>query len=91
MFNLLACFGLTYFLKESDAFSKIRGWLISLSPLFYHLFSCYFCTGFWAGVVIYAMTMQGFSICDMMVNGFASAATALVGQTALERFSSPGA
>lgn len=59
---LLAMFGLTFALKEIDGpfdlIVKFRSKLIQnqyVGVFFYKLFSCYFCTGFHGGWIIYLL------------------------------------
>jgi hypothetical protein len=75
---LLSFFSLTFAIKESILFDKIRIYLISKSPFFCHLFSCYHCVGFWSGIVIYFLADNQFKIREMLLWGLASAAFSLI-------------
>ena len=86
---LLAFYGLTYTFKEASIFDKPRVFLIRLHPFFYRLFSCYFCTGFHAGYIIYLLlNFRQLSIADAFLWGLASATTSFVLNLIVEKLSS---
>lgn len=60
IFCLLAIYGLTYLIRQSDGPFGIIAWARNIlmrnkyfGVLFYKLFSCPFCTGIWSGAIIY--------------------------------------
>ena len=73
---LLAVYGLMFILKEADGpfdiFSKARRFLMSIKyvgPMFYRVFSCYFCSGIHAGWISYLLY---FPISTWHVRSFAA-------------------
>lgn len=59
LLNLFAMYGLTFLIKEADGpfdiCAKIRNKLINnkyVGVFFYKLLDCYFCTGFWSGIIV---------------------------------------
>ena len=73
--SLLSAFGITHFIKEADFLSSIRAYLIRLSPVFYKLLSCYFCLGFWIGLLVYLTQFNNYVFYNHILYGFASATT----------------
>ena len=62
---IFAIFGLAFLIKESDGPWGIMAWLRNklmtnkhVGVFFYKLFACYFCVGFWAGIVIYLLSQE---------------------------------
>lgn len=62
---LLAIFGLAFLFKESDGPWGIMSWLRNrlmtnkyVGVFFYKLLSCYFCVGFWSGIVVYLLSQD---------------------------------
>lgn len=68
---IFAFYALTYAIKESILFDKIRIFLIRLHPFFYHLFSCYYCCGWWAGLFVYYLANNEFHLKSFFLWGFA--------------------
>jgi hypothetical protein len=83
----LSFFSLAFAIKESILFDKIRIYLISKSPFFYHLFSCYHCVGFWSGIIIYFLANDHFKIREMLLWGLTSAGCCLIISEILNRIS----
>lgn len=63
MIYLLACYGLTFALCDAKLFSRPRTWVKEKCSFVEELLSCYFCTGFWSSIVVYAsMYYDGFTV-----------------------------
>lgn len=75
---IFSFFALTHAIKESSLFDKPRIWLIGLHPFFYELLSCYFCTGFHSGWIIYLIANPYWRFGDMIIWGLASAGVSLL-------------
>lgn len=83
--SIFAIFGLAFAIKETDGpwniVSRWRNWMMRL-PLvgvqFYNLLQCYYCTGFWSGIIIYLMTQENYKITFMICWGLASGAICLI-------------
>jgi hypothetical protein len=73
-----AAFGLTYGIKESILFDKPRIYLIRLHPFFYHLFACYLCTGFWAGIIVAGLHYYAGMPGKILLWGLASATASFI-------------
>ncbi len=56
---LFAGHGLTFLLCTSTIFFTPRLWVIYQSKWLADLLACYFCTGFWAGMVLYGVAVVG--------------------------------
>lgn len=50
---LLTIIGLTFFFKESTIFSSIRNYLMNQHHVFFELFQCPFCLGFWSALILF--------------------------------------
>lgn len=85
--QLLASFGIMFFLKDSDIFSFIRGFLIRRSVFLFKLFECSFCIGFHTGYIVYFLNYQVFSFREMIIFSFASAAFCYITYVILDRIS----
>jgi len=79
---LLVCaiFGLAFAIKQTDGpwdiITKWRNLMMRLplvGPQFYKLLDCFYCTGFWSGLVIYFLTQEsyklGWAICWGLAGG----------------------
>ena len=62
IFSLLAIFGLSLFIREMDGPFGVMNWLRNrltnnkyVGVFFYHLLSCWFCTGCHAGWIVYLL------------------------------------
>ncbi len=53
--TILSFYGLTWAIKESDLISRPRNWIMRHSVFMFEMLSCYFCTGFHAGWIIYLL------------------------------------
>ena len=86
---LLSFYALTFALKESSLFDRVRIWMIGLSPFFYRLFECYFCVGFWSGIAIYFIANWSFawSGFDIILWGLAGSGVSYVGNVIVDRLS----
>lgn len=67
---LLAVFGLQFLITQSNgpfnSISNMRNWLIRnkyYGVFFYKLLSCSFCSGCWAGLIIYLLIIIKFNFC----------------------------
>jgi len=80
---VLSFWALTHALKNSDLLSRPRAFLIRLHPLFYSLFECYFCLGFWSGLAVYALSFASFSFREMLLYGLSGAAISYITDTVL--------
>jgi hypothetical protein len=89
MIIILAFFGLTWILTESTLLATPRDWLMGKSVFIFKLLSCYACTGFHSGWIIYllATSHSTWNIGTGLVWGFASAATSLILHEGLEKLS----
>lgn len=77
---LLAIFGLAFAIKETDGPWNMMGHLRNLlfrlpwvGVVIFKLLDCYFCTGWWAGLVVYFLTQEpyklGWAICWALTGG----------------------
>ena len=64
---LLSIFGLAFCIKEKDGpfglISKFRNLLMRnryIGTFFYNLLECYFCLGFWCGIIIYLLSQDNY-------------------------------
>jgi hypothetical protein len=80
--TIFAIYGLAFAIKETDGpwniVGRCRNWIMKLPVVgvqFYKLLSCYYCTGFWAGLAIYFMTQEsyklGWAVCWALAGGAA--------------------
>ena len=85
LITLISIYGLAFLIKESDGPWGIMSWVRNslirnkyVGVFFYKLFDCYFCTGCWAGWVIYLLTQQNIKLNIMFVWGLAGGSTCLI-------------
>jgi hypothetical protein len=83
--SLLAIFGLAFTLKETngpwDLISKWRNLMMRIPFIgvqFYKLLDCYFCTGWWCGIVIYLLSNQNYTLSWAIVWGLAGGVICLL-------------
>jgi hypothetical protein len=89
---LLSFYSLTFAFKESLLFDRPRSFLIRLHPFFYHLFSCYFCCGFYSGLVVYTLYNKNYhlwNIRDLILWGLASSGTSFILSILIDKLSAP--
>lgn len=84
----LAVFALAFAAKESVLFDRPRIFLISAHPFFFHLFECYFCVGFWAGLVVFLLDRFAGFIGEVMIFGLAGSAACLFLSLFIDRLNS---
>lgn len=84
---IFAFYSLTFAIKESPLFDKPRIWLIGKHPFFYKLFECYYCCGWWSGLVVYfvASTYTTWNIWDMILWGLAGSGISFFLNAVVER------
>lgn len=70
---LLATAGLTFFLQNSELLSRLRNWLIRISPWFFKLLECSFCVGVYSAGLIWGIMFHTTSIFYLPVFIFAGA------------------
>ena len=78
---LLACYGLTFTVCDAKIFARPRNWLCK-QEFTRELLSCYFCVGFWAGMILcvplfWGTMVDGYMwqrVTGVIAYGFASAA-----------------
>lgn len=67
------CFSISFLIKESDGpfhiLYKIRLFLISKSEFFARLFLCYYCVGFYSGLISYFLLNSSFNLKHFIVYG----------------------
>jgi hypothetical protein len=83
--SLLAIFGLTFLLKESDGPCGIMSWMRNkliankyVGVFFYKLLSCYFCVGFHCGWMVYLLQAEYYKFQFFILWGLAGAAISLI-------------
>lgn len=81
LYIILAIYGLYYFLAQSDIFSRIRFWIITIHPFFNDLFNCPFCLGFYCSIIMNAVVSK-FDY-NLLILGLAGAASTLIIHKAL--------
>jgi len=86
IFILLSFCGLTFLIKESDIFSIPRNWVMRKSVFLFNLLSCYFCTGWWSGIILYFISFQPFNIFNMITWGLSSAVSSLLFSFVIKKF-----
>ena len=93
---LLAAYGLMFLIKEADGpfdvFSKARRFLMSIKyvgPMFYRVFSCYFCSGIHASWILYLLyfPVATWHIRNFAVYTFAGASFAYIVSIILDSIS----
>ncbi len=91
---LLAIFSLTFLLKEMDGpfgiIGRGRNWLMNqptVGVFFYKLFSCYYCMGWWSGIIIYLLQMEVFKFQFLILWGLVGAIFSLIMGKVWERIS----
>jgi len=52
---LLSMYGLAFILSQSEILDRPRRWLMLRSEFITRLLLCWFCVGFWSGIIIYAL------------------------------------
>ncbi len=92
---LLAIFGLSFFIKESDGpfeiSLRLRNLLMTnkyVGVFFYKLLSCYFCVGCHAGWIIYLLQMSNFSFSSMILWSLAGGTFSLFADKILSKLMS---
>lgn len=75
-----AMYGLTFFFLDSSIFAPIRIFLISKSVFLYKLFSCYFCSGFHVGWILYLLhnSFITWKVSNFIIWGFAGASISFI-------------
>lgn len=74
---LLAIFGIVQFIKESDVMSWPRTMLLRVHPIFFKLLTCYYCLGFWVGLLVYLAQFSSYRVVDHIIWGFGGAAISI--------------
>ena len=94
--SLLAIFGLTFFIKETDGPFGVMNWLRNqlmnnkhVGVFFYKLFSCYFCLGCHASYIVYLLQtpQANWSLFDCVVWIFAGGIFSYIADVLLGRLS----
>lgn len=82
---LLATFGIAFAIKESDGPWGIMSWLRNklmtnkyVGVFFYKLLSCYFCTGFWTGIIAYLLSQDHYKFNLLICHALAGGAICLI-------------
>lgn len=90
--QLLAIFGLAFFIKDSngpfDIMSKLRRVLMQnkyVGVFFFKLFECYFCIGCHCGWIVYLLSADVYSWQFFILWTLAGGATSLILDAALSR------
>lgn len=90
--SLLAIFGLSYAIRETDGPWGVIAWLRNklmqnkhVGVFFYQLISCPFCTGFWCGIAVYCLQASAWGVKETLVWGLTGAATSLILDAVLMR------
>ena len=85
IFYILAIFGLAFVLKEDsgpwDLISKWRNLMMRIPFVgvqFYKLLDCWFCTGFWSGVLVYLLSNQSYQLSETIIWGLAGGVICLL-------------
>lgn len=85
IFILLASYSLSFLIKETDGpfdiISKLRNYLMRnkyIGVFFYKLLSCYYCCGFWSGLIIYLIYFRKFQWNLFILYGLTSAIFSLI-------------
>jgi hypothetical protein len=72
--QLLAIYGFVFLIKETDGPWGIISWFRNklmtnkfVGVFFYKLLSCYFCSGCWAGGIIYLLSYHNFVLSDLII------------------------
>lgn len=58
LLQLMAAYGIAFLLCDAKIFMRPRNWLEKHSAFLCELLSCYFCSGFWASVLVYSLTFH---------------------------------
>jgi Protein of unknown function (DUF1360) len=74
---LLACYGMTFFIKESDILARPRSWLMMKSVFITKMLYCWFCTGFWASILVCLLRERNPNIDLLFLCGLAGATFSL--------------
>lgn len=88
---LFSFYGVAWGIKESDLLAKPRNWVMQRSEFMIHLLSCWYCVGFWAGVLV--CLCSGESNIDwalpgrLLVWGCAGSAASAIGNALFEKLS----
>ena len=84
-----AMYGLTFFFLDSSIFAPIRIFLISKSVFLYKLFSCYFCSGFHIGWIVYLLyyPIMFWKLSHLIIWGFAGASISFIFDLIVSYFS----
>lgn len=87
----LAIYGLSWIWKESDLFATTRNWIMQRSTFITQLLMCWYCTGFWAGIVVCLWSSEwsfGWGmIGTLLIWGCTGSASAALGNAAWEKLS----
>lgn len=80
IFVILAIYSISFALRESSLLDKPRNYLTRNSPFFYKLFTCPYCTSFYAGIIAYFLFNPWccISFFDVLLWGMAGAAIGLI-------------
>jgi hypothetical protein len=84
---IFAFYGATFLIKEADITAWLRRWLIHRGPFFHNMLECWFCTGFWMGMLVYLLDAKvaEFSLCTMLLWGLAGASVSYIGNVVVDR------
>jgi len=90
---LLASFGLTFLIRQSEGPFGIISWFrnkLMLIPhigvFFYKLLECPYCTGFWCGIIVYLINEKKYALNFLFLFALASAAACLIIDNMLSYF-----
>jgi hypothetical protein len=86
---LISFYALTFAIKESVLLDRPRVWLIRQHTLLFALFECYFCVGFWSGLIVYliANPFSSWNGFEMFLWGLCSAGISYVLDVVVDRVS----
>jgi len=85
---LFSFFGLTYAIKETSLFNRLRIFLLGIHAFFYELLNCFLCTGFWAGLIVFVIDRWLGWPGQLMLWGLASAAVSYITSIVLDKLQS---
>ena len=83
--TLLVFYSISFAIKETGLLNRPRIWIIGLHPFFYELLSCWYCTGFWAGLLTYLLFFEVFHWREFLIYGLAGAVWSLIMNSLMDK------
>jgi len=84
---ILCFYSLTWLIKESAILSRPRQWVMEHSVFMAKMLYCWYCTGFYSGLIVYLVHETNFKFNYFVMWGLSGAAVSLILNVLVTRLS----